>query len=407
MALIIGEMWDVETNIPSGYNFASNTLSPTGLSDALTFTRSTTGVRIKSDGMLENIAPNQPRFQHRPLTGAPQGILIEAVAANTLWWSEALDNAVWNAPSTNGVVTPNVGTDQFGLITFDRLASDGTNNRRRQTVAHTSGSLLWYNRIAVRKQTPAVTAELSIGIAGGTAVTTTVTMDTATGVATRTVGTGAFGVIEHRNHWILWASLTDNASGNTSRFSELRTVTSGTTVDFGAAQMESGSLTSYIKTEGATAQRTGDVLQKPFTINSGRITLIFDAITATVPQSGPQRLFEASTDNNNRFNIQRTSSGGIAAFSGVGSASVSSSTYPVADGQRTKIALTLEAGRMAMAITGNSVITIAIPAAPPVNTMWIGSLIGGIQQWNGTIASIQEYNGVAFTDDELLAAVAL
>ena len=66
MALITGEMWDVETNIPSGYNFASNTLSPSGLAGPLTFTRSTTATRINSAGVLETVAINQPRFMHDP-----------------------------------------------------------------------------------------------------------------------------------------------------------------------------------------------------------------------------------------------------------------------------------------------------------------------------------------------------
>ena len=409
MALITGEMWDVETNIPSGYSFASNTLSPTGLSGALTFTRSTTGTRINSAGVLETIAINQPRFQHHPLTGVSQGILIEALSTNTLQWSEELDNAVWNAPSTNGVVTPNVGTDQFGNITFDRLESDGTNDRRRQTVAHTSGSLIWYDRVAIRKQTPAVTAELSVGLAGGTtAVTTTVTIDTATGVATRTVGTGAFGVIEHIDHWILWASLTDNASGNTSRFAQRRTVTSGTTVDFGAAQLESGSMTSYIKTEGATVQRAPDSLQKPLSVAGGKYSVVFDFITPLL-NSNPSRIFEAinGSDTGNRFFISRTNTGLIRASNIIGGVETILSVSTPTGGVRAKIAYTVGDGRLAVAITGGSVIQGAITGVPAVTTMYIGSLSANTQQLCSTIADMQEHNGVALSDADLLAAVAL
>ena len=57
-----------------------------------------------------------------------------------------------------------------------------------------------------------------------------------------------------------------------------------------------------------------------------------------------------------------------------------------------------------MAVTGSAVVTGTPAGIPNVTTYNVGI---GSQQWNGTIASMQEYNGVAFTDAELLAAVVL
>lgn len=68
----------------------------TGVLDPrLTFTRSTTGTYIGSDGLVKTMAaaptndPTKARFDHDPTTLAPRGLLIEGAANNLLFWSES------------------------------------------------------------------------------------------------------------------------------------------------------------------------------------------------------------------------------------------------------------------------------------------------------------------------------
>lgn len=48
----------------------------------ITFTRSTTGTYVGSDGLIKTAAVNEPRFDHDPLTGESLGLLVEEARTN-------------------------------------------------------------------------------------------------------------------------------------------------------------------------------------------------------------------------------------------------------------------------------------------------------------------------------------
>lgn len=409
MALITGEMWDVETNIPSGFNFARNTLSPVGLSGPLTFTRSTTGSRINSAGVLETIAINQPRFMHDPITGAPRGILIEGGKTNSLLHTEALDNAAWNAPSTNAAVTPNVSASRSGAMTFDRLTSDGTNVRRRQVVPHTPGTLTWYGSMSVRKQAVAATVEMRIGFDGGTAVYATALINAATGVATRTEGPGEFGVIEYANHWRLWAAVTDNNAANTLGPFNVKIASSGESAEVGEHQLEPNVLTSYTPSGASQGVAAADILSGPRTIQGGAYSAVCDARTPSAAPSFSHRLMSMHDGtSNNLIEVVRTTAGAVSLV--VSSGGVNQATLAlgsVANGTRFKVAFRVKNNDIAAVITGGTVQTDTSATLPLITTLTVGGPPSGVGHWSSTIAAINEHNGVALSDADLLAAVAL
>ena len=77
---------------PAGFdvNFLTGALDP-----RITFTRTTTGTYIGSDGLLKTAAIDEPRFEYDPTTLLPRGLLIEASRTNILLHSSDLTQAAW------------------------------------------------------------------------------------------------------------------------------------------------------------------------------------------------------------------------------------------------------------------------------------------------------------------------
>jgi hypothetical protein len=413
MTLLASNLWEIETNIPSGYRFTSNSLTPIGLSGGLTFTRTgAVSTRGKPDGLLEIVGPNIPRFTHDPLTGVSRGIVIEPDATNLLQFPEALDNAVWDAPSNNGAVTPNVATDQFGNLKFDRLASDGTNDRRRQTVAHTSGSGQWFSHGAVAKSATSKVFEIRIGLEGGTTpIYTTVQINASTGAVTRTEGVGQFGAIEFPGYYRLWCSVTDNASGNNSKFTQPRCATSGQSVDIGGFQLEPTLLSTYIPSDGPQVTRTKDLLTAPRTIQGGMYSAVIEAIMPLYTTAAFTRLLTLHDGSvSNRVDVRRNpNTNAITLHVVAGVVNVASLTSSaITGGTRFKAAFAVAANNFALAVTGGvAALTDTAGALPPVTTLNIGSYWNSVEQWGGQILSFKEYNGILLSDAELQKLVAL
>ena len=93
-------------------------------SDIFTFTRSTTGTRVNSSGLIETVAINQPRFDYDPVTHAPKGILIEEQRTNLLTRSSEFDNAAWIKDGVN--VSANSSTAPDGSLSADLISINTT-----------------------------------------------------------------------------------------------------------------------------------------------------------------------------------------------------------------------------------------------------------------------------------------
>jgi hypothetical protein len=113
----------IQQNFPStrpslNLNFArSQKLDP-----RITFTRTSSATRVNSDGLIEVVPANSPRFDFDPISGESLGLLVEEQRTNLLLRSEEFDNSYWT--KTGSSIEPNVITAPDGTNTADRLIED-------------------------------------------------------------------------------------------------------------------------------------------------------------------------------------------------------------------------------------------------------------------------------------------
>tara|TARA_R110002096_G_scaffold303110_1_gene498174 strand:- start:46 stop:960 length:915 start_codon:yes stop_codon:yes gene_type:complete len=102
--------------IPSAYKLdkVASVLPMDGTGD-FAFSRSTTGTRVNSSGLIEEIAIDTPRIDHT--AGGCPILLIEAQATNLVNYSEDFSQATLsNCTVQSGVNAPNGNTDAYKLI---------------------------------------------------------------------------------------------------------------------------------------------------------------------------------------------------------------------------------------------------------------------------------------------------
>ena len=98
----------------------------------VTFTRSSSGTYVDSQGMIRTATTNEPRFDHNPLTGESLGLLVEESRTNVLRWSE--DSSQWLSPA-NATLTQNATTAPDGATTADQMLETTTNTLHSQEVS--------------------------------------------------------------------------------------------------------------------------------------------------------------------------------------------------------------------------------------------------------------------------------
>jgi hypothetical protein len=112
----------IQQNFPStrpslNLNFArSQKLDP-----RITFTRTSSATRVNSDGLIEVVPANSPRFDFDPISGESLGLLVEEQRTNLLRWSEEADNPQWNIIDSSITVDPNVTVSPDGSQTADKV----------------------------------------------------------------------------------------------------------------------------------------------------------------------------------------------------------------------------------------------------------------------------------------------
>ena len=100
------------------------------LDNRITFRRESIGTIVNSDGYIETVGHNKPRFDHDPSTRESLGLLIEEQRTNLIIHSENFEN--WTANGTRSTVTPNqiIGPDGTlsGAMINDSDSSTGNKN---------------------------------------------------------------------------------------------------------------------------------------------------------------------------------------------------------------------------------------------------------------------------------------
>ena len=95
-----------------------------GFNDVLDFSRASTATYFDSNGVLQSAAIDEPRFDHDPVTGEPEGILIEESRTNLLLWSEDFTQSGGWLSVINGTLTVSQETSPDGTGVFHKIVPD-------------------------------------------------------------------------------------------------------------------------------------------------------------------------------------------------------------------------------------------------------------------------------------------
>ena len=251
-------------------NFAgSRTLDP-----RITFTRTSTGTYMGSDGLIKVASANSPRFDHRYVNGEIEslGLLVEESRQNLLTGSEDFGPSYWSAlnsvsTSLNAVASPD------GNSTADKFI-ENTNTTHKvlaRTFTLTASTTYTYSLFVKAAERNAIMIHIRKSDytdrfgASFNLSTQAVTNETS--------GVGVLDsadIKKYPNDWYR-ISITGNIGTNTSAVVPMYLIGSGGAFDIAytgdgtsgiyvwGAQLEQGSFpTSYIPTQNSTVTRTAD-----------------------------------------------------------------------------------------------------------------------------------------------------
>jgi hypothetical protein len=265
--------------IPSGFTLDFTSASLPG---GVTLTRSTTGTRFNSSGVLVTEAIDTARFDYDPATLALRGLLVEASSTNLLTNSGALSGTGWSARVATATV--NNATSPLGTTTATLITATATGTSFSALLGQSSQTAAG-NAVAtvfVKKGNNA-TCVLSISDDVAHSGAMLFNFDTLA-ISTSAAGNGSVLsslAIPINNGWyklILACSFSGVTAGRKlgigAQNSLSGTNTNGATMLAWGGQYESiTSSTSYIATTAATVTRASD--SAAFTIPAGTNKLIY------------------------------------------------------------------------------------------------------------------------------------
>jgi hypothetical protein len=257
------------------------------LDSRLTVSRSTSAYRTKSNGVMELVAANLPRFDYDPVSGEIKGLLVEEGRTNLLVRSQEFDNASWAL--TGLTITANATTAPDGTTTADRsnnTAGAVSLLNQNNTIAASSTND-YYVSVYVKPVAPNVDVTLNCYYIGSAEDNVTFNFTTMTASGVPYAGEYIFEALA--NGWYrIGYRITRDATGVRTQISwrlwpSGRAQTSGDMYLWGA-QLELGAhVTSYIPTVASTVARSPDVVSMPTAswFNATEGTLIAEATTIT------------------------------------------------------------------------------------------------------------------------------
>ena len=234
----------------------------------ITFSRSTTGTYVDSNGIIQTAAIDAPRFDHDPTTNASLGLLVEESRTNLLTYSEEFDNNSAWVRYLDVTVTQDTTTSPAGTTTADSLT------------ANVNSGSIWQNFSFATNTTYTGTIYAKpngrnfIRLRGFFSNSIDQIFDLSSGspgVSSNNTGNALVPTIDPvGNGWyrcrVTFTTPASATSGNfsfTSEGANSLTYVSGdntTGCYIWGAQLEAGSFaTSYIPTSGSTVTRAADV----------------------------------------------------------------------------------------------------------------------------------------------------
>jgi hypothetical protein len=97
------------------------------LDPRITYARANNATYFAADGLLKIAAPNEPRFDHDPVTGESLGLLIEDSRVNLLPFTDNFDNSIWGK-NYGATIVSNATIAPDGTLTADKLVANSAYN---------------------------------------------------------------------------------------------------------------------------------------------------------------------------------------------------------------------------------------------------------------------------------------
>lgn len=251
-------------------NFAKNKslIDTVSGQNLVTFTRSSTGTYVDSDGLIKTASVDTPRFDHNPLTGVCNGLLIEEQRTNVVPPSIDFSSVLYDKSGVT--IDSNVIIAPDGTVTASFLKENSTTGLHRLQIGVnlyniTTGE--YYTHSLFVK--PGSVTQVGLGFRDGGLVVFDLISKQATLVTPINQATNTSNNIQELPNGWFRISSTILALGNYGRRGEIFLCKSNTSSYSGNAgdglyiwgfQVEAGSFpTSYIPTAGSAVTRSADV----------------------------------------------------------------------------------------------------------------------------------------------------
>ena len=319
--------------------------------DLITFTRSTTGTYLGSDGLLKSAAINEARIEY-DASGNCLGLLMEEARTNKVTYSQDLTHSSWNKQDVTVAAAPIAAPD--GTMTANHVVKTGSNGHLSKNAVGTTS-----DRVSVWARTVSGTGTMYLGYQG---VSHEVTVT---------------------EEWQRFDAQLNNTNAYVANFRGAATLTE---VYLWGAQVETGSFpTSYIPTSGSAVTRAADLASlavSEFGYNQDQGTVV---IGLNNNRGVAGALGDGTFNNDLRFGVVGSNIG-----RGTGSGFAKSVTTGVFSGQ-SKIAIGIQEDNYSSAGDGAGAGVNDTSASLPPNpvNIYIGKDYGNYL--NGHIKSIQYY----------------
>lgn len=369
----------------------------------VTFSRSSTGTYVDSNGVIQTAAIDAPRFDHDPVTGASLGLLVEEARTNLVTYSEDMTNGQWTKAEVT--ITANHTTAPDGTQTADFIVEDNSTsasfNRIYDDVTVSSGTVYTFS-VFVKRAAEGSPRNVRLLLGCGYGEDTSVfNLENGTVYQNDAGGTGQ--ILDYGNGWyrcILVGGLSA-ATGACTQIRLMDTSFSETYAGDGVsglyvwgAQFELGSFpTSYIPTSGSAVTRAADVAEITGTNFSSWYNQSEGTMCSTVTAySGSQwrsnLVMDTALGASTRLQVLHQDATDRLFYG----ASFATLTPNVSTGQVFKSVWANDGSALYAASNGSNVVTLSGAVTQTMNGLGIGSLLGVAGTFgNGHISRLTYY----------------
>lgn len=368
----------------------------------VTFTRSSDGTYVGSDGLLKTAATNEPRFDHNPTTGECLGLLVEEQRTNSIR-NNTMQGAVAGTPGTlptnwsllggTGLTTEIVGIGTENGITYLDLRFSGTTGNTftgfqfdvgshfGMTTATAYTASVYLKRVAgslTNLNQPGIYIRYNLSPSGQ--------IDISASVGSLAAPTAALA----QSRYAVTGTTTGTLSGVGAvflLFNHSSGVAVNLTLRIGMPQIEQGSFaTSVIPTTSSAATRNADVAEIVQQALAAGIRTLYAELRS--PASGTRGVVSLNDNTANEraaINTSGTDPRLVVVDGGATQADIDAGT--IAANARSRIAVRIAADNFAASFNGGAVVTDTSGTLPTVDRLFIGRTQAG-EYLNAPIARL-------------------